>query len=193
MRSGTRCAGSMYIHTRTHGFFCAVLDRQNDKLKIYNLSRVGSDREWLQDVLLSDMETESEPSDEDEYVRDMLRQHVKEKKVRDRYYRNPHVCILSCIVDSAFKYAKYVDRPHLNTNLFLYRTPNMATMVRVFYQTPTYITSINEKSLASQRKPKRRKSVVRPNTRKPRRSTPRKRKRTWNRVKLIGTMKNSLS
>lgn len=74
-------------------FCCSILDRQNDKLKIYNLSQVGEDREWLQDVLLSDMESESEPSDEDEYVREMLREHVKEKKIRDRYYRNPHVRI----------------------------------------------------------------------------------------------------
>lgn len=58
---------------------------------MYNFSQIGADREWLQDVLLSDMESDLELSDEDEYVREMLRQHVKEKKIRDRYYRNPHV------------------------------------------------------------------------------------------------------
>lgn len=66
-------------------------DRQNDKLQIYNLSQIGPDRKWLQDILLSDTETEPEPSDEDEYIRDMLREHVKEKKVRAKYYQNPHV------------------------------------------------------------------------------------------------------
>lgn len=67
------------------------LDRQNDKLQIYNLSQIGPDRKWLQDILLSDTETEPEPSDEDEYIRDMLREHVKEKKIRAKYYQNPHV------------------------------------------------------------------------------------------------------
>lgn len=67
------------------------LDRQNDKLQIYNLSQIGPDRKWLQDILLSDTESEPEPSDEDEYIRDMLREHVKEKKIRAKYYQNPHV------------------------------------------------------------------------------------------------------
>lgn len=66
-------------------------DRQNDKLQIYNLSQIGPDRKWLQDILLSDTETEPEPSDEDEYIRDMLKEHVKEKKIRSKYYQNPHV------------------------------------------------------------------------------------------------------
>lgn len=67
-------------------------DRQNDKLQIYNLSQIGSDRKWLQDILLSDTETDvDEPSDEDEYIREMLKEHVKERKVRAKYYQNPHV------------------------------------------------------------------------------------------------------
>lgn len=73
-------------------FFCA--DRQNDKLQIYNLSQIGPDRKWLQDILLSDTESEPDPSDEDEYIRDMLREHVKEKKIRAKYYQNPHVSLL---------------------------------------------------------------------------------------------------
>lgn len=68
-----------------------ISDRQNDKLQIYNLSQIGPDRKWLQDILLSDTETEPEPSDEDEYIRDMLKEHVKEKKIRAKYYQNPHV------------------------------------------------------------------------------------------------------
>lgn len=69
-------------------------DRQNDKLQIYNLSQVGPDRKWLQDILLSDTETDLELSDEDGYIREMLKEHVKEKKVRAKYYQNVHV---SCI------------------------------------------------------------------------------------------------
>lgn len=70
-----------------------ILDRQNDKLQIYNLSQIEPERKWLQDILLSDTETEPEPSDEDEYIRDMLREHVKEKKIRAKYYQNPHVSV----------------------------------------------------------------------------------------------------
>lgn len=72
-------------------YFCT--DRQNDKLQIYNLSQIGPDRKWLQDILLSDTESEPELSDEDEYIRDMLREHVKEKKIRSKYYQNPHVSL----------------------------------------------------------------------------------------------------
>lgn len=70
---------------------CHNLDRQNDKLQIYNLSQIGPDRKWLQDILLSDTESEPELSDEDEYIREMLREHVKEKKIRTKYYQNSHV------------------------------------------------------------------------------------------------------
>ncbi|XP_055326656.1 chromatin-remodeling ATPase INO80 isoform X2 [Sitodiplosis mosellana] len=73
-----------------NGIVTSKCDRQNDKLQIYNLSQIGPDRKWLQDILLSDTETEPEPSDEDEYIRDMLKEHVKEKKVRAKYYQNPH-------------------------------------------------------------------------------------------------------
>lgn len=69
-------------------------DRQNDKLQIYNLSQIGTDRKWLQDILLSDIETDAdEDSDEDDYIREMLKDHVEEKKVRAKYYQNPHVSV----------------------------------------------------------------------------------------------------
>lgn len=71
--------------------FWVPLDRQNDKLQIYNLSQIGPDRKWLQDILLSDTDSEPELSDEDEYIREMLREHVKEKKIRTKYYQNSHV------------------------------------------------------------------------------------------------------
>lgn len=67
--------------------FSFYADRQNDKLQIYNLSQIGPDRKWLQDVLLSDTETEEEVSDGDEHIREMLREHVKEKKIRAKYYK----------------------------------------------------------------------------------------------------------
>lgn len=58
---------------------------------MYNFSQVGSDRKWLQDILLSDSESEDEISDENEYIRDMLRDHVKEQKFRTKYYQNANV------------------------------------------------------------------------------------------------------
>lgn len=67
------------------------LDRQNDKLQIYNLSQIGSDRKWVQDTLLSDTESDHEHSDEDEYIQEMLKEHIREKKIRAKYYQNIHV------------------------------------------------------------------------------------------------------
>lgn len=58
---------------------------------MYNFSQVGSDRKWLQDILLSDTESEDEVSDENEYIRDMLRDHMKEQKFRTKYYQNANV------------------------------------------------------------------------------------------------------
>ncbi len=40
---------------------------------------------------MSDTEDASEISYEEEYVKDMLRNHVFEKKIRDRYHKNPNV------------------------------------------------------------------------------------------------------
>lgn len=56
---------------------------------MFNFIRVGPDRKWLQDLLLSDTESdESDISDEDEYIRDMLRNHLLVKKIRDTYHKN---------------------------------------------------------------------------------------------------------
>lgn len=54
---------------------------------------MGADRKWLQDILLSDTDSDPDLSDEDEYIREMLKEHVKEKKIRTKYYQNSHVSI----------------------------------------------------------------------------------------------------
>lgn len=113
-----------------------VSDRQNDKLQIYNLSQIGPDRKWLQDILLSDTETEPEPSDEDEYIRDMLKEHVKEKKIRAKYYQNPHV---SRSPNLLFAQSK------LNQFCFFCRIHSMATTALAFCLMWTCITSTSEK------------------------------------------------
>lgn len=55
---------------------------------MYNFSNVGNDRKWLQELLLSDTDTEENITDEDEYIKRMLRDHVKEQKYRQKYYSN---------------------------------------------------------------------------------------------------------
>lgn len=149
---------------------------------MYNFSQIGADREWLQDVLLSDMESDLELSDEDEYVREMLRQHVKEKKIRDRYYRNPHVCDYVMIsLNTRYKSTIFYYFPKSR-----YRIPNMVTMVQVSYQTPIYTTNTNVKSSVIQQKRRKKKSADRRNIVKQRKSTLQRPKRFLNRGKLIG-------
>lgn len=67
----------------------SLADRITDKIRVYNFSHVGQNRKWLQDVLLSDSDSDLEMS-EDEYVRDMLRSHVQEERLRNKYHRHPH-------------------------------------------------------------------------------------------------------
>lgn len=78
----TRTNGKQYKNI--HG---SKGERQSDKAHVYNFSSVVSEREWLCDVLLSDTDTESEISDEDEYIKDMLRYHLFEQKYRESYYK----------------------------------------------------------------------------------------------------------
>lgn len=73
--------------------FLPILERLEDKTHIFNLSSCTEDRVWLRNVLLSDSETDSEISDQDEYIREMLKNHVREKKYREKYYLNMSVSI----------------------------------------------------------------------------------------------------
>lgn len=61
---------------------------------MYNFSQIGPDRKWLQDILLSDTDSDGEISDEDDYIRGMLKDHVKEQKYRLKYYQNANVNIM---------------------------------------------------------------------------------------------------
>ena len=60
------------------------------KSLMYNSESVG-ERKWLYNMLLSDTESESEISDEDAYVSELLKNYVQEKKYRADYYENPEV------------------------------------------------------------------------------------------------------
>lgn len=66
-----------------------ITDKKSDKLRVYNFSRVGPDRDWLQDLLLNDT---SESSDDDsvteEEIRREMKFHLLRKKYRKRFYSN---------------------------------------------------------------------------------------------------------
>uniref|UniRef100_A0A182WM91 Chromatin-remodeling ATPase INO80 n=1 Tax=Anopheles minimus TaxID=112268 RepID=A0A182WM91_9DIPT len=57
--------------------------------RMFDFSTVGSERMWLKNLLLSETETESEISDVEEYIQQMLKDHMREKKIRERYNDSP--------------------------------------------------------------------------------------------------------
>lgn len=66
-------------------------ERQAVKAQLYNFNDLTADREWLYDVLLSDTDTETEISDEDDYIKEMLKTHMKQQKLRENFYKKPTV------------------------------------------------------------------------------------------------------
>lgn len=68
-------------------------DIYQDKELMFNSENIGEDRRWLFNLLLSDTESDSEISDQDKYIGEMLKDHVREKRYRQKYYRNPAVSI----------------------------------------------------------------------------------------------------
>lgn len=69
------------------------LEKKTDRLRVYNFSRVGPDREWLQDLLLKDDSSES-TSDEsvtEEEIRREMKLHFLRKKYRKRFYTSNEV------------------------------------------------------------------------------------------------------
>nr|XP_032522250.1 chromatin-remodeling ATPase INO80 isoform X1 [Danaus plexippus plexippus] len=68
-----------------HGVVTTRQERQSDQLRLYNLSSVGEERQWLRDVLLS---SESESSSEDDTPA------AKERRIKlllkERYFHNKY-------------------------------------------------------------------------------------------------------
>nr|NP_732413.1 INO80 complex subunit [Drosophila melanogaster]Q9VDY1.2 RecName: Full=Chromatin-remodeling ATPase INO80; Short=dINO80 [Drosophila melanogaster]AAF55658.2 INO80 complex subunit [Drosophila melanogaster]AFH41853.1 FI17525p1 [Drosophila melanogaster] len=62
-------------------------ERQSVKAQLYNFNDLTSDREWLYDLLLSDTESDDPTITEDEYVQQLLREHVREQRQRKNYYK----------------------------------------------------------------------------------------------------------
>lgn len=66
-----------------------------DKLRVYNMTSVGEERRWLQDILLGDSsdstasgsDTEGPVTEED--FQDMLKFHILRKKYQGRFYQKP--------------------------------------------------------------------------------------------------------
>ncbi|XP_030374870.1 chromatin-remodeling ATPase INO80 [Scaptodrosophila lebanonensis] len=62
-------------------------ERQSVKTQLYNFNDLTSDREWLYDLLLSDTDSETDLSDEDAYVQQLLREHMRDQRQRKNYYK----------------------------------------------------------------------------------------------------------
>lgn len=80
-------------------FFSHLTDKRADKLRVYNFSRVGADREWLQGLLLNDSSTDSN-SDEsvtEEEIRREMKFHLLRKKYRKRFYLKNDVSVRSLL------------------------------------------------------------------------------------------------
>lgn len=58
-----------------------------DRARLFNFENVGTEREWLQKLLVCDTSSSSddEPMD-DTKLKTMLKMHIKEKKIRSKYY-----------------------------------------------------------------------------------------------------------
>jgi len=71
-------------------------------MRLYNMSNVGDERRWLQDILLSDSsdssasssDTESQVTEED--FQEMLKFHILRKKYQGRFYQKPEVRRIKC-------------------------------------------------------------------------------------------------
>ncbi|XP_053663949.1 chromatin-remodeling ATPase INO80 [Anopheles marshallii] len=53
--------------------------------RMFDFSTVGPERMWLKNLLLSETDTESDISDVEDYLQRMLKEHVREKKIRARF------------------------------------------------------------------------------------------------------------
>lgn len=72
-----------------------ISERQSDRLRLYNFSSVGEEREWLRDVLLS---SESDTSSDEESpfgkelrIQRMLKERRHHNRYAKKYYKDPGV------------------------------------------------------------------------------------------------------
>lgn len=78
-----------------------VTERQSDRARLYNLSSVGEEREWLRDVLLSsESETSSDddtPAAKENRIKYLLKERKFHNKYVKSYYRDPGVSFKSML------------------------------------------------------------------------------------------------
>lgn len=72
-----------------------ILERQSDRLRLYNLASVGEEREWLRDVLLSsgsDTSSDDEtPAGKELRLQRILKERRHQNKYARKYYKDPGV------------------------------------------------------------------------------------------------------
>ena len=69
----------------TKSFLLSISERQSDRLRLYNFSSVGEEREWLRDVLLSSGSETSSDDDSPNCKEMRIRRLLKERKHHNRY------------------------------------------------------------------------------------------------------------
>ncbi|KAG6451472.1 hypothetical protein O3G_MSEX007172 [Manduca sexta] len=76
-----------------HGVVTTKQERQSDRLRLYNFSAVGEERQWLRDVLLSsESETSSDedtPVETELRIQRMLKERKYQNKYAKKYYKDP--------------------------------------------------------------------------------------------------------
>ena len=119
------------------------------KCQLYNFNDLTSDREWLYNLLLSDTDTDTEISDEDDYLKEMMKAHIRERKLREKYYTKPSVFIIYLVLSLS-----------LGTNFIAFcRIRSMPTMAVACFPPPTCIPIISNRLLVcanANAEPKRR-------------------------------------
>lgn len=58
---------------------------------MYDGRDVEQERQWLLDIICDTDSDDSDISDEDEHIRQMLSEHVMQQKLRSQYYQNRNV------------------------------------------------------------------------------------------------------
>ncbi|KAH8359538.1 hypothetical protein KR093_007388, partial [Drosophila rubida] len=103
--SSTRVGVVRLKHKRQHRqrLLGSKEERQSVKAQIYNFNDLTSDREWLYDLILSDTESETQMSDEDAYISQMLREHQQEQRQRKNYYKKATVSAQRIEISSVTK------------------------------------------------------------------------------------------
>ncbi|XP_063896881.1 chromatin-remodeling ATPase INO80 [Helicoverpa armigera] len=68
-----------------HGVVTTKQERQSDRLRLYNFSSVGEEREWLRDVLLSSGSETSSEDDSPNYKEIRIQRLLKERRHHNKY------------------------------------------------------------------------------------------------------------